>query len=121
MNERLRNLPDGAGSEKSGEVVWFSMCSRYGSLFLRRKDFGEIYWPFALHGCDDDWNITHLPTGRAVTPVKDRAAGLRAIQELLALPVDWEFTRIHSKKYRALATIAGPLVRAYRNLVETTE
>lgn len=118
MNARLKKLPDGAGSGRN-EVVWFETSNIWddGSK-THRKDFGEIYWPFAVHlvvAAPDYYRVTHLPSGFSVVNTRTKRGARTLVEQLRALKVDWEFTQPSGKKWDAVKVSSLPIIAKYRS------
>jgi hypothetical protein len=120
MNARLKKVKDGAGNMNRNEVVWFDVACSYDPT-LRKQESGEIYCPFALvwqvAATDNLWSVMHLPSGYYVVERLPRTVARRAITQLRRLaPLDaWEFTKPKGRKWQAIKTAAGPLVKRLRH------
>ena len=122
MNRKLRRAPDGLGG-KANDVVWFEIAV---SDLSTRRDYGEIYWPFALHqpsiAADDyTWQVTHLPSGRRALGGLRRPTAKKLLDILRSLPVDWTFESIDGPKCRIAMQAATPIIRRYRRFSRDLE
>lgn len=109
MNARLKTLSDGTGRDG---VVWFNVSHRAG----RRQDFGEIYWPFAVHqtafaASGLNWRVTHLPTGRSIADALSYRRALSLTKGLRKLGIDWTFTKMNASWAAQRHIVKAYLVR----------
>ena len=114
MNEKLRTLPDGTG-KPSDDPQWFNTAIERQGKETIGSEFGEIWWPFAIHFdvATELQHITHLPSGRNFgVPLKLRAAR-RLVLALRALGLDWNFTKPKGKKWDIVKVQARPTLERF--------